>query len=154
MLHNPHACFIWVGKGSIGDEQHCAKEVLKRISISDYDLLLEGKDEKPKDKWETFWQMLGGKADYGSAKQSWVSYNLGKSRNSRPHVLQKVWLTNNAFTRAFNAYLAARHFLRTDVPPQHWSHFIRWRYLFDFYTLTKPAVGWSVWRGSSFSYFS
>lgn len=90
VLHNPHACFIWVGKGSIGDEQHCAKEVLKRISISEYDLLLESKDEKPKDKWETFWQMLGGKADYGSAKQSWVSYNLGKSRNSPSHVPQKV----------------------------------------------------------------
>ena len=91
VLHNPHGCFIWVGKGSIGDEQHCAKEVLKRISISEYDLLLEGKDEKPQDKWETFWRMLGGKADYGSAKQSWVSKNLGKSRNSRPHVPQKFY---------------------------------------------------------------
>ena len=68
VLHDPHACFIWVGKGSIGDEKECAKEVLGRISKSDdADLIMEGKEP------ETFWQLLGGKADYGSAKQIWVS---------------------------------------------------------------------------------
>ena len=68
VLHNPHACFMWVGKGSIGDERECAREVLGRISKPDADLVTEGNEP------QTFWQMLGGKADYGSAKQIWVSF--------------------------------------------------------------------------------
>ena len=66
ILHNPHACFIWVGKGSIGDERECARDVLRRISKDDADLVMEGKEP------EVFWQMLGGQAEYGSAKQIWV----------------------------------------------------------------------------------
>ena len=66
---NPAACFIWVGKYSIGDEKECAKEVLDRMDTStDHDLVMEGQEP------QVFWQMLGGKADYASAKQSWVSF--------------------------------------------------------------------------------
>lgn len=73
VLHNPHACFIWVGKGSIGDEKECAREVLRRISKSDdADLIMEGKEP------QTFWQMLGGKADYGDAKQIWGEEESGE----------------------------------------------------------------------------
>ena len=69
VLHSPHGCFIWVGKGSIGDERECAKEAVRRIRKSDSDdadLVMEGREP------DKFWNMLGGKADYGSAKQSWV----------------------------------------------------------------------------------
>ena len=67
VLHNPHHCFIWVGKGSIGDERECAREVVRLIWKSDdADLVMEGKER------DNFWNLLGGKADYGSAKQSWV----------------------------------------------------------------------------------
>ncbi|KAJ7380493.1 hypothetical protein OS493_008955 [Desmophyllum pertusum] len=69
VLHSPHGCFIWVGKGSIGDERECAKEAVRRIRKSDSDdadLVMEGREP------DKFWNMLGGKADYGSAKQSWA----------------------------------------------------------------------------------
>lgn len=67
VLHNPHHCFIWVGKGSIGDERECAREVVRLIWKSDdADLVMEGKER------DNFWNLLGGKADYGSAKQSWA----------------------------------------------------------------------------------
>ncbi|XP_078344525.1 advillin-like [Oculina patagonica] len=67
VLHSPTLCFIWVGKGSIGDEREVAREVVRLIWKSDdADLLMEGKEPV------NFWNMLGGQADYGSAKQIWA----------------------------------------------------------------------------------
>lgn len=68
LLNNAHASFLWVGKKSIGDEQHFAREVEKRISDSaEFKLVHEGKES------EVFWQLLGGKAEYASEKNSVVS---------------------------------------------------------------------------------
>jgi len=68
LLNNARASFLWVGKKSIGDEQHFAREVEKRISDSaEFKLVHEGKES------EVFWQLLGGKAEYASEKNSVVS---------------------------------------------------------------------------------
>ena len=67
VLHSRHVCYIWVGKGSIGDERECAREVMRLIwKPDDADLVMEGREP------DNFWNMLGGKAEYGSAKQIWV----------------------------------------------------------------------------------
>lgn len=67
VVHASNACYIWVGKGSIGDEREIAREVARAIGKSeDTDLVMEGRES------DKFWATLGGKADYGSAKQMWV----------------------------------------------------------------------------------
>lgn len=65
VIHSSSICYIWVGKGSIGDEREVAREVAKLIWHSDDpELLMEGDSR--------IWTLLGGEADYGSAKQIWV----------------------------------------------------------------------------------
>ena len=68
VLHDHHRCYIWVGKGSIGDEKESARNVVDSLGKTNVELLREGHDND-----EEFWNLLGGKAEYGSQKQNWVS---------------------------------------------------------------------------------
>lgn len=63
VFYNFYYCFIWVGKGSIGDEWECVWEVVRFIwKLDDVDLVMEGKE------CDNFWNLLGGKVDYGLVK--------------------------------------------------------------------------------------
>ena len=74
VLHDSSVCYIWVGKGSIGDELQAAKQVVEDIGkLDNRVLLMEAEEARQKKDFEDFWNLLGGKADYGSAKQIWVS---------------------------------------------------------------------------------
>ena len=54
--------YIWCGKGCSGDEREFAKEMAKKVNPRDYQILTEGSEP------QQFWNVLGGKGPYASAK--------------------------------------------------------------------------------------
>lgn len=63
VLLTPKTCYIWFGKGCSGDERECAKRVAVVVAEGkEIENVPEG-NERP-----AFWEALGGKAEYASAK--------------------------------------------------------------------------------------
>ncbi|XP_020630345.1 villin-1-like [Orbicella faveolata] len=71
LIHSSSICYLWVGKGSIGDEREVAREAARLIWHSDDpERAMEG-DERNAKTMDKIWTLLGGKGDYSSTKKNW-----------------------------------------------------------------------------------
>lgn len=71
LIHSSSICYLWVGKGSIGDEREVAREAARLIWHSDDpERAMEG-DERNATTMDKIWTLLGGKGDYSSTKKNW-----------------------------------------------------------------------------------
>ena len=62
LLETPSKVWLWAGKGSTGDEREVAKNISKSIAPREYEIITEGSEP------QAFWDALGGKQPYASAK--------------------------------------------------------------------------------------
>jgi hypothetical protein len=63
-LDTPKGAYLWCGQGASGDEREFGKMISKSIGTKEPAITMEGKEPA------NFWEGLGGKTDYSTARSS------------------------------------------------------------------------------------